>query len=200
VPTRAFIIHGYQSHPAEAWLPWLHRELEKKGLTVFLPAMPHPNHPVISEWTAFITALIGEPDSDTLIVAHSLGCQAVLRYLETVGAARKSVRKTVLVAGTFPTQRSTSDAYQAAGGDPVLLPWFSTGVNPRLVKQAAGECTVILSDKDPYIDIAAATATFRSALNPHIVIVPGAGHFNEDDGLTELPEVLTVLFSPPLSA
>jgi predicted alpha/beta hydrolase family esterase len=200
VPTRAFIIHGYQSHPAEAWLPWLHRELAKHGCTVFLPAMPHPDHPVIHEWTAFITSLIGEPDSDTLIIAHSLGCQAVLRYLETVGAAGKSVRKTVLVAGTFPTERSTSDAYQAAGGDPVLLPWFSTGVNAQLVKRAAGACTIILSDKDPYIDIADATTRFRHALDPHIVIVPGAGHFNEDDGLTELPEALAALLSPPFSA
>jgi predicted alpha/beta hydrolase family esterase len=192
--TRAFIIHGYLSHPEEAWLPWLKRELERKGCSVSLPAMPQPDRPEMGEWTAFITALVGEPDRETLIVGHSLGCQAVLRYLETVGAAGKSVGKTVLVAGTFPVERSVAEARKAAGDDPILLPWFSVGVDPLPVKNAAGECTVILSNEDPYIDVAVATATFRAALDPRIVIVPGGGHFNEDDEWMELPEALAALF------
>lgn len=170
------------------------RELEARGCVVALPAMPQPNQPLILEWTHFIAELIGEPDRETWIVGHSLGCQAVLRYLETLGAARKSVEKTVLVAGTFPVQRSAKDALKAAGGDPVLLPWFSTGVDASKVKQAAGECTIILSDNDPYIDVPAATATFRATLDPHMIFVPGGGHFNEDDHWMKLPEALAALF------
>ncbi len=191
---RVVIIHGYLSHPEEAWLPWLKRELERKGCTVSLPAMPEPDRPLIHEWVAFITAVVGEPDQETLLVGHSLGCQAVLRYLEYVGTANKGVGKTVLVAGSYPVQRSEKEARAAAGGDPVLLPWFSAGVHPLRVKRAAGECTVILSDNDPYIDVAEATATFRAALDARIIIVPGGGHFNEDDSWMELPEALAALF------
>jgi predicted alpha/beta hydrolase family esterase len=157
--------------------------------------MPQPDQPVIRDWINFITSLVGEPNRDTFIVGHSLGCQAVLRYLETVGAAGKSVGKTVLVAGTFPIERSTAEAVEAAHGNSILLPWLSTGVDAARIKQAAGECTVILSDKDPYIDVAAAASTFRAALNPSIVFVPGGGHFNEDDQWTELPEALAALLS-----
>jgi predicted alpha/beta hydrolase family esterase len=189
---RVFIIHGYLSHPEEAWLPWLKRELEQRGCSVSLPAMPHPDHPVISEWIDFIAALIGEPDNETLIVGHSLGCQAVLRYLESVSAG-KSVRKAILVAGTFPIQRTAEEALKTAGGDRVLLPWFSTGVDASKVKAAAGECTVILSDNDPYIDLPVAIATFRAALNPTLITVPGGGHFNEDDHWMELPEALAAI-------
>ena len=198
--TRVFIIHGYQSHPDEAWLPWLKHELEGKGCIVSLPAMPHPDHPVIHDWTRFIEELIGEPDRETFIVGHSMGCHAVLHYLEGIGATRKSVGKTVLVAGTFPIQRSAAEASKLAHENPVLVPWFSAGVNPVSVKQAVGECTVILSDKDPYIDVAEATATFRAALDPKIIIVPGAGHFNEDDHWMKLPEALAALFPAADSA
>src|SRR3954467_1405206 len=99
---RAFIIHGYLSYPEEAWLPWFKTELEKKGCAVALPAMPQPNHPIIEDWVRFIAALVGRPDTATILIGHSLGCQAVLRYLETVGAANRAIGKTLLVAGSFP--------------------------------------------------------------------------------------------------
>jgi uncharacterized protein len=195
MPTRAFIIHGYLSFPEEAWLPWMKRALEAKGCVVSLPAMPRPDHPVIHEWLDFIAQLIGEPDAATILVGHSMGVQAVLRYLETVGAAGKAVGQTLLVAGSFPLARSEADA-AAIDTPPVLRPWFTTGIDPEKVRRAAGACTVILSDNDRYIDTAAAAATFRATINAKVVIVPGGGHFNEDDGLVELPEAMAALFPP----
>ena len=194
-PKRAFIIHGYLSHPKEAWLPWLQGELEKRSYVVSLPSMPHPDRPVISEWIGFIAKLVGEPDDLTVMIGHSLGCQGVLRYLETVGAAGKSVAKTVLVAGIFPTGMSPEDADAETGGDPVLDPWFSQGLDAAHVKRAAGKCTVILSDNDPYIEVDRAKAVFRATLDPTIVIEHGHGHFNEDDRLQGLPSALAAVLS-----
>jgi uncharacterized protein len=191
MPTRAFIIHGYLSYPEEAWLPWMKRSLEEKGCLVALPAMPRPDHPVIHEWLDFLIQLIGEPDPATILIGHSMGVQAVLRYLETLGGAGKAVGKTLLVAGSFPLTRS---AAAAADIPPVLVPWFTTGIDAAKVKKAAGECSVILSDNDPYLDSTRAATTFREHLNANVVIVSGGGHFNEDDGLVELPEALDALF------
>jgi hypothetical protein len=192
---RAFIIHGYLSNPNEAWLPWLRGELEERGYLVSLPPMPHPDHPVISEWIDFIAKLVGEPDGGTTLIGHSLGCQGLLRYLETLGAAGKSVAKTVLVAGIFPTGMSSADADMETGGDPALIPWFSQGLDPVKVKKAAGDCTVILSDNDPYIGVYRAKTVFRAALDPKIIIEHGYGHFNEDDRVVELPSALAAAIS-----
>jgi uncharacterized protein len=192
---RAFIIHGYQSRPDEAWLPWMQCELKERGYQVSVPLMPHPDRPVISEWVGFIAKLVGEPDDGTTLIGHSLGCQGVLRYLETVGAAGKSVAKTVLVAGIFPTGMSPADADMETGGDPALDPWFSQGLDPAKVKKAAGRCTVILSDNDPYIAVDRATAVFRATIDPKIIIEHGHGHFNEDDRLIELPSALAAVIS-----
>ena len=192
---RAFIIHGYQSYPEEAWLPWLKTELEKRDYTVALPAMPTPDHPVISEWIDFIAKLVGEPDENTIMIGHSMGCQAVIRYLETLGAVGKSVGTTVLVAGGFPPGLTAAQADAILHGNKVLQPWFMTPVNPACVKKAAGKCTVILSDDDPYIDIAQAKASFRANLDPEIIIETGKGHYNEDDKVTELPAALKAVTS-----
>jgi uncharacterized protein len=195
MPKRAFIIHGYLSSPNEAWLPWLRCELEERGYLVSVPQMPHPDRPVISEWIDFITKLVGEPDGGTVLIGHSLGCQGVLRYLETVGAAGKSVAKTVLVAGIFPTGMSPAEADMETGGDTALDPWFSSGLDAAKVRKAAGICTVILSDNDPYIGVERAKAIFRATLDPKIIIEPGHGHFNEDDRLVELPSALAAVIS-----
>jgi serine hydrolase len=192
---RAFIIHGYLSYPEEAWLPWLKTELIKRGFEVSLPAMPHPDRPTIPDWIGFITKLVGEPDGKTVMIGHSIGCQAVIRYLETLGDAGKSVEKTVLVAGGFPTGEMAAEATNRADVPEVLLLWFTTGVDAQKVKKAAGKCTVILSDDDPYIPIERATAVFRKCLDPKMIIETGKGHFNEDDGLTELPSALEAVIS-----
>jgi predicted alpha/beta hydrolase family esterase len=187
---RAFIIHGYLGYPEEAWLPWLRRELEARGFNVSLPRMSHPDRPTIAEWVGFIERLVGEPDPQTVMVGHSIGSQAVVCYLERLGAAGKSVGKTVIVAGAFPPGLTREEAEATAEGDQVLVPWLTVGVDPRAVKAAAGTCTVILSDNDPYIEVGRAEAAFRVALDPRIVIEHSMGHMNDESGLTELPSAL----------
>jgi predicted alpha/beta hydrolase family esterase len=192
---RAFIIHGYLGYPAEAWLPWLKAMLENRGYQVWLPAMPHPDRPAIPEWIDFIGKLVGNPDEKTVMIAHSLGCEAVLHYLETLGENAKSVGKTVLVAGRFPTGMSPEEAERRIEGDKILKPWLIARVDPHWVKMAAGKCTAILSDNDPYLPMDEARASFQGNFPGEIIIEHGKGHFNEDDKVTELPSALNAVVS-----
>jgi len=193
MPERAFIIHGYQGYPAEAWQPWLKSELEKRGFLVALPAMPHPNSPTIPEWTAFIANLVGKPDQETVMIGHSLGAQAVLHYLEALGGSGESVGRTVLIASNFPLGMTPQAADERAGSDTALQPWLISGLDPGKVKIAAGKCTVILSENDPYIPFEEAKASFVPSLGAEIVAEKGKGHFNEDDKITELPAALAAV-------
>jgi predicted alpha/beta hydrolase family esterase len=192
-PKRAFIIHGYQGYPEEAWQPWLKAELEKRGWAVWLPAMPRPDHPVMAEWIGLLDRLVGEPDDQTVLVGHSLGVQVVLRYLERIAAKGQAVRKIVLIAGAFPSGMTAEQADARTGGDAVLRPWLTLGVDGEKVNRATGACTVILSDNDPIIPFEQARASFVSHLRCEIVVEPGKGHFNEDDHLTELPAALSAV-------
>lgn len=192
---RAFIIHGYLGYPEEAWLPWLKRSLEGLGYEASLPRMPNPDGPTIALWVGFIAELVGEPDMETVMVGHSIGSHAVVHYLEGLGAAGKSVGKTVLVASGFPPGLPRGEAEALAGGDEVLVPWFTVGVDAKRVRGAAGRCTAILSDNDPYIEAGSARAALEAALDPRIVIEHSKGHLNDESGVTELPSALQAVVS-----
>ena len=81
---RVFIVHGWDGHPKEGWFPWLKQELEKHGFDVFVPQMPEPIMPKIEAWVSHLAGIVNKPDKNTCFVGHSIGCQAILRYLETL--------------------------------------------------------------------------------------------------------------------
>jgi predicted alpha/beta hydrolase family esterase len=160
-----------------------------------LPRMPRADRPVISQWIAFISDLVGEPDDRTVMIGHSLGAQAVLRYLDTIGGNGRSVGRTVLIASMYPSGMSPEEADKRTEGDRILLPWLTVAVDAPNVRKAAGKCIVILSDNDPYIPFEEAITSFRASVEAEIVVEHAKGHFNEDDNITELPSALTaVLF------
>jgi hypothetical protein len=169
--------------------------LERNGYEVALPAMPHADRPTIPEWTGFIATLVGQPDEGTVLIGHSLGAQAVLHYLDALGNSGRSVGKTVLIASNFPFGMSLESADRRTGGDQALRPWLMAGAEPKKVKKAAGRCTVILSDDDPYIPFREAKTSFETSLSPTIIVETGKGHFNEDDHMVELPSALAAVLS-----
>ena len=95
---RVFIVHGWGGRPDEAWFPWIKKELEDKGYKVFIPAMPETDEPKMELWIPFLSQLVGKPDLNTFFVGHSIGCQAIIRYLETLPEGVK-IGGAVFVAG-----------------------------------------------------------------------------------------------------
>jgi predicted alpha/beta hydrolase family esterase len=93
---KAVFVHGYQGTAMGGWRPWLKRELEARGWSVSAPEMPTPDAPMVEEWVATIAREVGDSGKDCVLVGHSLGCIAILRYLER---AKKQVGGAVFVAG-----------------------------------------------------------------------------------------------------
>src|SRR3989338_7241510 len=81
---RIFIVHGWDGYPEEGWFPWLKKELEAKGFEVQVPQLPQADAPRIYNWVPALTKTVGVPDKQTFFVGHSMGCQTIARYLETL--------------------------------------------------------------------------------------------------------------------
>ncbi|MBW3018843.1 alpha/beta hydrolase, partial [Candidatus Woesearchaeota archaeon] len=62
---RVFVIHGWDEHPEDGWLPWLKTRLEQKGFEVHIPQMPNTETPKIEEWVPFLAELVGASDENT---------------------------------------------------------------------------------------------------------------------------------------
>ncbi|MBI2594612.1 alpha/beta hydrolase, partial [Candidatus Curtissbacteria bacterium] len=97
---RVFIVHGWDGNPNEGWFPWLKREFEAKGFEVFVPQLPDAENPRIHKWVPALAETVGQPDEQTYFVGHSMGCQTIARYLESLPEGQK-VGGAVFVAGFF---------------------------------------------------------------------------------------------------
>ncbi len=181
---RVIIVHGWDGYPEEGWFPWLKSSLQEKGFTVLVPQLPDPANPRITTWVPALAEAVGTPDEQTYFVGHSMGCQTILRYLETINTV---VGGAVFVAGWFDLQNLEDDEVRE-----IAKPWITTPINLEKVRQMFPKSTLIISDNDPFNAFEENKKKFEK-LGSKIVVVPSAGHFTEDDGFKELPLVLSEL-------
>ena len=95
---RVFVIHGWKGSPENHWFPWLQEQLTSNGLQTHLVHLPSPATPKVREWIAAIREAVGTPNKETYFVGHSLGCIAIIRYLESLPEEAR-VGGCVFVAG-----------------------------------------------------------------------------------------------------
>ena len=67
--------------PKDNWFPYLERELPKIGITVINEQFPDPIIARSAYWLPFITEL--GTDNNTILIGHSSGAVAAMRYAET---------------------------------------------------------------------------------------------------------------------
>lgn len=185
---RVFIIHGWDGHPEEGWFPWLKRVLEARGFFATALVMPNPRRPIIDEWIAAIRKAVGAADRDTFLVGHSIGAQAILRYLESLSADQR-IGGAVFVAGWVTL---ASAAYEQEGDEETAKPWLEKPINWEKVKSRASGFTAIFSDGDPFVPLAD-VEIFQQKLDADIIIEHGKGHFSGSDGVIELPSALSAV-------
>ena len=180
---RVFIVHGWASSPDDAWLPWVKAELEKRGFEVVAPAMPNPAIPVIAEWVSRLRGVVGHVDKETYFIGHSIGCQAILRFLDSLPAS--SMIGGVLCVGGWFTLKGLADAAERL----LAKPWLETPMDFEKIKSVAPRITAIFSDNDPFVPLENVDL-FKQQLNAKTIVEQGRGHFARADGVFELPEAV----------
>lgn len=179
---RIFIIHGWDGCPEEGWFPWLKKELEAKGFSVLVPQLPNPEEPRIKNWVPALKKIVNKPDEQTYFIGHSMGCQAIVRYLETLPEETK-IGGAVFVAGFF--KRLTNLENDDTVRD-IAKEWLETPINLQKIKNHLKNSVAIFSDNDPYVPIDN-KEDFSDILKSKIIIEHNKGHFSGSGGTKELP-------------
>lgn len=189
---RVFIIHGWEGYPEEGWFPWLKHELENRGFDVQVPAMPNTDEPKIEVWVPHLKKLVGKTDKDTYFVGHSIGCQAILRYLEQLPEGTKFA-SVVLIA---PWMKLDENTIREEGTEAIEIvkPWVETQIDFRRIKKHLNKLVAIFSDNDPYVSLSQ-KGLFEKELDAKIIVEHNKGHFSGEDGIKELPSVLSAILS-----
>ncbi|WP_256990970.1 RBBP9/YdeN family alpha/beta hydrolase [Rhodococcus sp. 06-235-1A] len=174
---RAVIFHGYRATPEDHWFGWLAQQLDSAGISTQLPPMPDPASPSRDHWEAEIARTLGTSGSDTIVVAHSLGCLAVLRHLATLTGPWQ-LGTLVLVSGFVDRLPALPD----------LDGFVASGVMLSRMQDHIESISILRSDDDPIVP-PAHTDRLARLLDASVQIVPGTGHFLASDGVTCLPPV-----------
>jgi serine hydrolase len=180
---RILIMPRWSGTAASDFYPWLTRELTSRVPQVRVEVAslrPVPDRPEID---ACLEELAGLDPSRTLLMGHSVGCQALLRALARLDAGIRAPAL-LCVAGWWTVDRPWD----------TIRPWIETPFDHARTAARCARIEVLLSDDDPFTRDAEETRRrFVEALGAHVEIVPGRQHFNASEEPAVLDTTLRLL-------
>lgn len=177
------LVHGYLGFPENNWFPWLRSELELRGYTVIVPALPHPAWPIRAEWTQMLVDTLRNLDpGETILVGHSLGCIALLYAVAELHAERP-FRSAVLCAG-FGRDFLRTDR---------LTHWFTPPPDFTQILSRVKQWTCVHSKDDALVPFVEGE-WLAQQLQAKFVALEGMGHLTKVmNGIVELPSALEAI-------
>lgn len=181
---KVYVVHGWGGGPStEGWFGWLKRELTKRNIKIYFLEMPNTNSPKIKEWVSFLNNNVKDVDEKTYFIGHSIGCQAIMRYLEQLSQNIK-IAGCVFIAGFFNLPNLETEEEKK-----IAKPWLETSINFKKIKDHTRNFLTIFSKDDPDVPVSD-SELFKKNLNAKIVLKENEEHFNETQ---EIPEILDFL-------
>lgn len=180
---KIYLIHGWGGTGGGGWFDWLKLNLKEKA-EVFAFDMPNTNNPKIENWVGYLNKKINKNnlDKETYFIGHSIGCQAIIRYLQQLPEKIK-IGGSIFIAGWFNLNGLEDEEKEVA------RPWLESKIDFKEVKKHCNNFLAIFSDNDPYVPLSD-TNLFKEKLGARIIIQKNQGHF---DNVNKIEEILNFL-------
>ena len=181
---KIYIVHCWDGTKDDGWYPWLDKQLLNENNIVYRFDMPNTTSPDIDEWVSFLDSKVESLDENTFFVGHSIGCQTIMRYLQT-----KNMCKIGGILFVAPWLELLDFAIEDEESYNVAKPWLNTKIDFEKVKQFTNNINCIFSDNDYFVSLDQKDK-FEKLLDANTIVVSGKGHISQDDGVYELKEIL----------
>jgi uncharacterized protein len=181
---RLIIVHGWGGSSAEPLVAWAGKVGTELGFETTVLDMPNTNVPTIDAWVKHLEDNVYYVDGDTYFVGHSLGCQAILRYLENNKGSK--LGGVILIAPAFQIANLETDEERD-----IARPWQDRPIDFATIRTMGGKFVTIFSDNDLVVlfDVNKPIVEKGLGSEQKIIIEHAKGHFGAEDGITELPVV-----------
>src|SRR5262249_40914189 len=143
---RLLIVPRWAGYADSDFYPWLTvqicADVPRRFDDVRALDLPEPQTPTVDGWVSGVRAALGEDPAllkRTVVLGHSVGCQAALRALAVLPPDLSIVG--LLGLASWWTVDQPWDA---------LRPWLDTPFDLARARAAAGRVRVLLSDNDPF--------------------------------------------------
>lgn len=97
---KILILHGWNASPSQHFFPKAKEKFLKEGYQIEIPPMPGNYFPKLENWLKTIKSY--RPDKDWILIGHSLGGVAILKYLEN---AKAPIKQAILLATPFDSMK-----------------------------------------------------------------------------------------------
>lgn len=129
--------------------------------------------PRCSDWVRNLETAIAAADSPVVLVAHSMGCAAVIHWATGAASGNNRVAAALLV--------SPPDV------EAETIPLGPTGFAPYPLNQLPFRSVAVVSTNDPFVTLERAN-WFAASWGSELVILESAGHINAASGHGPWPE------------
>lgn len=181
---KIYLVHCWDGTSSDGWYPWLEEKTNDQNIKLIKFDMPNTANPKIEEWVDYLNSKVDILNEETYFIGHSIGCQTILRYLET-----KEITKIGGILFVAPWLDLLPEAIEDEDSYNTAQPWINTPIDFEKVKQFTNNISCIFSDNDYFVSIEQ-EKEFRNKLNAKTVIVNNKGHISQDDDVYELQEIL----------
>ncbi len=182
----ALILHGTEGSSQGNWFPWLKKELEQRGWSVWVPDLPQADRPNVKRYNAFI---LGNKEwqlnEKSVIIGHSSGAVAILGLLQNV--PEDVIVDTCILVGSFIDTKNTT-------GEDTFEGLFEEPFDFEKIKKHARRFIFVHSDDDPYCPLDHAVY-LSEKVGGKLIVKEGQGHFNLEKGpeYKQFPLILEIL-------
>ena len=181
---KIYLVHCWDGTSSDGWYPWLEEKINDQNIKLFKFDMPNTANPKIEEWVDYLNSKVELLNEGTYFIGHSIGCQTILRYLET-----KEITKIGGILFVAPWLDLLPEAIEDEDSYNTAQPWINRPIDFEKVKQFTNNISCIFSDNDYFVSLEQ-EKEFRNKLNAKTVIVNNKGHISQDDDVYELQEIL----------
>ncbi len=181
---KVYLLHGWDGSPMAGIRPWLKEQLEDQGYQVFIPELPDSGEPRKEKWLPVIEDVIGEPDEDVILVGHSMGGQAAIRYVERLKDGQK-IGKLVLIAPVIDQITGLEEPDEIEIADS----WLNDSIDWNKVNRSTNSIIGVFSDNDPWIPLSSSELLEKNT-EADIITEHDMGHFGDDEGIKESQTIL----------
>lgn len=179
------LIHGSFGSPFSNWIPWLRKQIEDKGLTVYTPDFPTGRgYQTYNNWSKLLMTYVesGILNENTIIFAHSIAPVFICQFLVK---NKIKVKKLVFVCGCNNYLGISDEEYNIVNKSM----FFD---NLADVKNYCNDIICLYSDNDPYFPYDY-EKEFADTITDNQIMISGGGHLNNEFGYQEFNELLKYL-------
>lgn len=182
-PNKVILIHGKNTDPKSKWYPWFRDEVQSRNISYQAPALPKADNPYINEWIQEIEST--EPDNNTILIGHSRGGVAILRWLEKASADLQ-IQKVILIATNSGFVEKMAIPSESNHGF-----YTKEGYDFDAIKTHCNSFVVLHSKDDPWVPY---SAGLENAKNLHAKFLSFEDRKHFGTGIDSIPELIEEVF------